>query len=168
MKKQVEFDITVDAKDMYDFLIRHFYGSFSGKFGLVLSIGALLFFFLGLGKRDLFQLTILLILGLLFTLVQPLQMKLKASAQIKANPMFSEPIHFLFDEKGMNVSQNGQKALLPWKDIRRVKESAHSIFVYVSSINANIIPKGKLEKEQLSDLKDMLREHLDKSVCHLR
>lgn len=167
MEKQVEFDITITAKDMYDFLMKHFYGSFSGKFGLVLSIGALIFFFIGLGKRDIFQLTILLVLGLLFTVVQPLQMKLKASAQIKANPMFQEPIHFLFDEKGMNVSQRGETALLPWQDIRRVKESKHSIFVYVSSINANIIPKEGLGEEQLAQLKEMLRGHLDKAVCHL-
>lgn len=168
MEKQVEFDAVIRSKDMYDFLMKHFYSTFSGIFGVVLSVGALVFFVLGLGKRDLFQLTILLALGLLFTVIQPLQMKLKAAAQVKTNPMMKEPIHFLFNEKGMTVSQKGEEAFLPWEEIRRIKESKHSVFVYMSTINANIIPKDQAGAENISLLKEIMKEHVDKAVYQLK
>jgi hypothetical protein len=166
MEEKVEFDVVLTAKDMYDFLLRHFYTSFSGIFGVIISVGALVFFFLGIGKRDLYQLLLLLILGLLFTVVQPLQMRARATAQIKANPMFLEPIHFLFDKEGMTVSQKGEKALLPWEDIRKVKESKRSLFIYATSINANIIPKEQAGDELLGLCK-LMQEKLPKSVCHI-
>lgn len=167
MEKKIEFDLMINSRDMYDFLMKHFYSSFSGIFGVVISLGALLFFFLGLGKRDWFQLTLLLVLALLFTVVQPLQMRLKAAAQIKASPMFKEPLHFLFDEKGMTVSQGGETALLPWNEVRRIKESKRSIFVYVSSINANIIPKAQIG-ERLEELKQFMKSHVDQTVYCLK
>lgn len=167
MEKQVEFDVTIGSKDMYDFLMRHFYSSFSGILGVVISVGALVLFFLGLGKRDLFQLALLLLLGLLFTVVQPVQMRLKAVGQIKANPMLKEPLHFLFNAKGMTVSQGRETASLPWEQVRRVKESKCSIFVYASSVNANIIPKAQVG-EKLGDLKQIMENCLDKSVCQLK
>jgi membrane-bound ClpP family serine protease len=167
MERKIEFDVVITSKDMYDFLLKHFYTSFSGIFGVIISVGALIFFFLGIGKRDIYQLLLLLILGLLFTVIQPLQMKGKAAAQIKANPMFLEPIHFLFDEEGMTVSQKEEKALLSWEDIRKVKESKRSFFIYATSINANIIPKAQAG-EELLQLRELIKERLPKSVCHIK
>lgn len=167
MEKQIEFDIKVEKNDMYDFLMSHFYSSFSGRFGIVLSIGALMVFFYGLGKAEMSKLILLLVLALLFTVVQPLQMKQKAAAQVKNNPLMQEPFHFVFDEKGMHVSQKKEKAFLAWKEVRQVKETKHSIFVYATSINANILPKEQLG-ENLEPLKALIKESVNKADCHLK
>lgn len=166
MEKRVEFDIKIETNDMYDFLMRHFYSNFSGKFGIVLSIGAMLAFFYGIGKAEMSKLILLVVLSLLFTVVQPLQMRQKAAAQVKKNPLMQEPFHFVFDKNGMSVSQKKEKASISWKEIRQVKESKRSIYVYVTSINANIIPKQQVG-EQLEALKEIIRENMDKSACHL-
>lgn len=166
MEKRVEFDIKIETNDMYDFLMRHFYSSFSGRFGIVLSIGAMIVFFYGIGKVEMSKLILLVILSLLFTVVQPLQMRQKAAAQVKKNPLMQEPFHFVFDENGMSVSQKKEKASIKWKEIRQVKESKRSIYVYVTSINANIIPKQQVG-DKLEALKELIRENMDKSVCHL-
>lgn len=164
---RVEFDITLGTKDMSDFLIKHFYGKFAGTFGLTLSAIALILLVAGIGKWGMYEMLVLLLIGLLFTVVQPLQLRTKAATQVKNNPLFKKPIHFAFDEKGITASQDGQSETLPWERVRQVRETSHSILIYISSVNANIIPK-KQAGDKLDALKQVIKENIDKSVCHLK
>ncbi|MEG1458865.1 MAG: YcxB family protein [Acetivibrio sp.] len=164
--KEVEFSTQVSKNDLYHFLMRHFYTSFSGIFGVILSLGALIAFFLELGKRDTFQLLVLLVMASLFTVIQPLQMRMKAAQQIKRNEVFKQPLHYLVDKKGITVSQNGESNTIEWKEIRKVVETKKAFFVYMTVMNANVIPKEQIGKN-VEEFKLLMKENLEKSVCKL-
>ena len=165
--KRVEFDLTLGVKDMADFLIKHFYSRFAGSFGIAMSGAALILFFMRIGKWGMYESVILLLVGSMFTIIQPIQLWMKASTQIKKNPFFKEPLHFVFDERGVTASQKDQFQTLPWERVRQVKETSRSILIYLSTVNANIIPKEQVG-DQLGTLKEIIRENMDKSVCRLK
>ncbi len=156
--REIEFDIKVGRKDLYDFLMRHFYTSFSGIFGIILSLGAFGWFFVELKNGDLMKLGLLLMMASLFTIIQPLQMKLKAAKQISSNPFFKEALHYRINEKGMTVSQNLEATTVEWNSIRKVVETKRAFYVYMTVMNANVIPKNQLAIEQVEVLQGLVKE----------
>lgn len=161
--KEIEFDTKVDRKDLYHFLMRHFYTSFSGIFGLILSLGAFIVFVVSIGKREPFQLLILIVMASLFTIVQPLQMLQKASYQIKKNPVFQQPLHYIVNEQGITVRQNGESSTIEWKEIRKIVETKQAFLVYMTSLNANVIPKDQME-EQSEMFRNIVKENMEKDT----
>lgn len=162
----VEFNTKVGEKELFHFLMQHFYMSFSGIFGLILSLGAFILFIFSIGNGEKLQLILLLVMSLLFTVVQPLQLKIKAKQQAKKNPVFQESLHYLVNDKGITLSQKQEKATLEWNAIRKVVETKKAFFVYMTVINANILPKDQIG-DMADPLRELLKENLDKSICKL-
>ncbi|MDK2808921.1 MAG: hypothetical protein PWP24_1658 [Clostridiales bacterium] len=159
--KEIQFDTKVGKKDLYHFLMRHFYTSFSGIFGIILSLGAFVFFLFNIGKREPYQLLILLVMSSLFTIVQPLQMLQKASMQIKRNPVFQESLHYQINEKGIRVSQNGESTTIEWDHLRKVVETGESFLVYMTVVNANVIPKRQMDGQEEA-FREIVKEKMEK------
>lgn len=167
MEKEIKLNIKIKSKDMFQFLMRHFYTHFSGIFGVILSVGALVIFFLSIGKREPMQLIILLVLSSLFTIIQPIQFWIKANQQVKLNPIFKEPLYYTMNQEGITVEQKEDNVLLPWQDIRSIVESKNAIFVYSSTVNAFILPKEQLGQDY-KDVVELMKANMDKSVCKLK
>lgn len=164
--KEIQFDTKVGKKDLYHFLMRHFYTSFSGIFGLVLSFVALIVFILSIGKREPFQLLILIVMASLFTIVQPLQMMQKASSQIKRNPVFQKPLHYVVNTQGISVSQNGESSTIEWKEIRKILETKKAFLVYMTSLNASVIPMEQIGEEK-ENFRNLVKENMQKGTYKL-
>lgn len=167
MEKEIKVSIKIQSSDMFHFLIKHFYSHFSGIFGVILSLGALVVFFLSIGKRQPMQLIILLIIASLFTVIQPLQFLLKANQQVKLNPMFKEPLLYTMNSEGVAVEQKDDKVILPWNDIRKIVESSKAIFIYSSTVNAFILPKEQMG-EDYTGVKEIIKEKASSSICKLK
>lgn len=163
----IEFETQVGRKDMFRFLMKHFYTRFSGIFGVVLSLGALVVFIQGIGKREPYQLGILLVMASLFTIVQPLQLWQKASMQIKHNPVFQKPLQYQINKEGITVSQEGEKTTLPWENVRRIVETKTMFLVYMSSINASIIPKEQM-KDNETKFREIVKASMEKRAYRLK
>lgn len=165
-RKEIKFNTQVGKKELYHFLMHHFYTSFSGIFGILLSLAAFVVLLLNIGKGEPFQLLILLIMASLFTILQPLQMLQKAEKQIKVNPVFQKPLHYVVNKRGICVSQNGEASTIEWNEIQRIVETKKAFFVYMNTMNANVIPK-----EQIMDVKDnfrkLVKENMDKGTYKL-
>lgn len=157
--KEIVFDTKVGERDLYHFLMRHFYTSFSGIFGVILSLAALILLIQGIGKRDILQLVVLFVMAALFTVVQPLQMKMKAAQQIKKNPIFQEFLHYVVNKKNITVSQKGESTTLEWQSVRKVVESKKAFYLYMTVMNANVIPKGQMEEETINQFRMIAKEN---------
>lgn len=167
MEKEIKMSIMIKSSDMFHFLVKHFYSHFSGIFGVILSLGAFVIFFLSIGKREPMQMIVLLVLALLFTVIQPLQFLIKANQQVKLNPMFKEPLLYTINSEGVTVEQKEDKVLLLWADIRNIVESSKAIFVYSSTVNAFILPKEQMG-EKCQGIKELIKENADKRICKLK
>lgn len=164
MEKEVEFSILLRVKDMFHFLIKHNYTSFAGLFGVFLSGSAWVWLLLSFPDNSAFKNVLLLIGGLLFTVVQPIQLYMKAAQQIKLNPMFQEPILYKMGNNGITVSQKNETLPIAWADVYKVVETKTSIILYLSTIHAYIFPKEQC-KEQQESILQIIKEYVDSNKC---
>ncbi len=167
MEKEIKLTIHIKTMDMFRFFMKHFYSSFSGIFGIVVSLGALVLLFFNIGKREPFQLLLLFVLASLFTVLQPMQFLMKAYQQVKLLPVYKDPIDYVLDDTGIHVKQHEETVDLLWEKIYKVTESGKGIYIYTSSIHSFIFPKNQMN-ENVESVKVLLKEKVEKDKYKLK
>ena len=158
----ISVDIKIGTKDMFYYFMHHNYASFSGLFGLFISFGALILLIVRFGQYDIPAKCLLLLVALLFTVIQPLQLLLKAAAQIKSTPMFWEPIRYTFREDGLELSQKDQSGVIDWAQIMKVVDTGRYLIIYITKMRAYIFPKNQIDK--LDEIRDIIKRGCNRSV----
>lgn len=146
-----EYSITISVKDMQGFVLRHTYKSISGWFGVIISLVALGMVCYGWNTYGNMEKTALIILALLFTVVQPIQLMFKARNQVRSQEMFKLPLIYNLCDEGIVVRQGEQKVSILWEDISKVVNTKKAVYIYTSPVSAFIFPK-----EQLGDIDEFL------------
>ncbi len=139
---KLEMDIKLEKKSLNRFLLYHNYVRFSGVAGVVISLAAAVVLAV---KWDFWtqpQRVMLLVLALLFTVLQPLILISKGRNQLSMEE-FKIPFHYSFDETGISISQKDQKQEFTWEDVRKIVFRKDSMYVYMSTVSAFIIPKDQ-------------------------
>ena len=144
----IEFDVNMKAGDLYDYMLRHTYSGFSGLFGSV--VGALM-----------------VIAGAILLAYLPWTLFLRSRQQALANPAFKEPLHYVLDDEGIHVSQNGTEEMQKWEDIRKAVSTNRSIIVYTSKVNACIFPRRDMG-EYTPQVIQVIETHLPSSKVKIR
>lgn len=164
MEKCIKFDVRVGVKELYFFLLHYNYVSVNGAISLLLSLVSLGVFVFRLQYEWSTANWFFLILGLLFTVVQPLLLLKMAVTQKIKNPSMNDPLEYELKEEGILLRQNDLEQLAPWDGIVKVIENKKQILVYTSRVNACIWPKTQLA-QQVEELKSYVSEHVDASLC---
>ncbi len=164
MEKETKLSIQIQPADMHHFLVHQNYTHFSGLFGVIISAAALIYLLLSFQTNEPSKNIILLLIGALFLVVQPLQLKLSSIQKVKAIPMFKEPLEYTLNDEGIKVQQKEEEAQITWQDVRKVIETRKSIFVYTSPISAFIFPKNQYS-EQYNVVKSIIKQHVKEEQC---
>lgn len=151
----IEFDVQIKAGDLYDYMLRHTYNGFSGIFGSL--VGALMVVGGVLANG-----VLLIIAGVVLLCYLPWTLFLKSRQQMLANPAFKQPLHYVLDEEGIEVSQGEEIQRQQWGDIWKAVSTGKSIIVYTSKVNACIFPKRDL-KDKTAQVIQVLSTHLPAS-----
>ena len=69
--REIDFDVDLDTNDLYSFMLRHTYSGISGIFGVIISLGSLVICALKYKELDRTAIAALIIIGLIFTVIQP-------------------------------------------------------------------------------------------------
>lgn len=154
---EVKVEVKLTKKEMFNFLLRHNSTTFGGICGIVLSIGALVMFFLNLGneKMSVSYKVALIAVALLFTVVQPIMLYFKAATQIKNSDAINKPMVYEFNKTGVTITQGEDSVTNKYEDITKVISTKVSVIIYVSKYRAFIIPKASIG-EDFETLKDLL------------
>ncbi len=152
-EREAPFDMTdsimckvkVRVKDMRHFLFRHNYSSLSGWFGVIISVVALGMAFVGREKYSELELGILLFLGLLFTVIRPIQIVFQARRQVKRQEMFNKPIEYHMCNDGIVIMQDDDYANVAWEGIMKLRITGKAVMIYTSPLMAFILPKDQME-----------------------
>lgn len=147
--KELEFDIDLTTGELYRFSMHHTYCSVSGIVGVLISLGSLVICAVRYRVLDRTAFIALLIIGCLFTIVQPIMLYQKAWKQKKQNEAINAVLHYSMSEDGIIVSQGEQEAKVHWYEIRKKVKTRSGLYLYMSPIRAFIFPK-----EQLADRYD--------------
>lgn len=142
-----EFDVQMDEKTLYDFLMSHNNMGSSGMIWVMLGVLALgLAVFSGNTTPITYRL-IYAVFGVLFIVYIPWDLKKRARKQLKMNPFYAKPIHYIVDEEGIHSAQDDKEATVPWINFSRVKITKHNVILYMRSRNACIFPKEVFGKD---------------------
>ena len=134
-----EFDFQMDEKTLGDFYTSSNMSGISGMLWPILgamSIG--MAFLAGEGTPMVYRGAYLLF-GLLFLFYIPMDLKKKAKKQLKTNPYYAEPIHYVLDEEGITTTQGENTATMSWDKFSKIKLTKRSIFLYMKNKNACVL-----------------------------
>lgn len=162
--EDIRFQVDLSVSELYMFSMRHTYFSASGIFGLLLSFGCLAACAVRYEVLDGSAKLALLIIGLLFTVVQPVMLYGKAFMQRMRNQDINAPLQYRVGEEGIEVSQGEQQVQVPWYDVRKMVQSKKAVYLYMSPVRAFIFPRkqcGERYDELIALIKQMLKKYED-------
>lgn len=159
--KQIAFNIDLKINDLYAFTMRHTYYSISGAFSLLISFGSLIACAVMFSTLSNSTRVVLLIVGLLFTVVQPIMLYLKCKKQIKVNESINAPLQYILSDDGICICQKDNSAEVKWYEIRKVVYAKKGIYLYMSPIRAFIFPEDQCGKDY-PKIKSMVAEQVSK------
>lgn len=169
-KKEYEglkFSVTVKSKNMTDFVLHHNYTSAQGWIGIIISIGALVYLCINFSSMNMTTRGVLLVIGLLFTVINPSMLILKAKKQVADNPTFKTPINYTLAEEALVIEQGEQQSVIGWDQLRLIKESKHVLIVYVTKVRAFIWPKDQID-QKYKEISDLLIQKMGVSRVRLK
>lgn len=134
-----EFDFQMDEKTLCDFYMRSNMGGIPSIFWPMLGCVAIVLAIISGGATPISYRLLYAIFGLLFIFYIPWDLKRKAKKQIKTNPYYAQPIHYVFDEEGITTIQGEQEASVAWSNFSKIKLTKKSVFLYMRNRNACVV-----------------------------
>lgn len=159
--EDIQVDSQISKKELFRFLMYHNYHRIIGIVGIIFSIACLGGAVWTFGSVKVTSTVLLLLLGALFTIYQPLMLYRKAVVQSR-HPVFSKAAHYLFDETGITVSQGENNAFIAWNDVWKVVGRKQEIYIFVDPVRANIISKSQAG-ERARQIMNVAKEHMSPS-----
>lgn len=171
--KQIAFKVDLKINDLYAFTMRHTYCSISGIFSLFISFGSLIACAVMFSDLSNSTRIVLVVVGLLFTVIQPAMLYLKCMKQIKMNQSINAPLQYILSDDGICVCQKENSVEVKWHEIRKVVHAKKGLYLYMSPVRAFIFPADQCGKDyeaiqfmvadQVAKYKDYMPEN-DESI----
>lgn len=155
-----ELDVHMNVSILYDYMLRHTYTSLQGLIATILGVMCILFFAKGAG-------VIYLVAGIIIIAYLPWNLFLSAKRQALNNEAFQKPLHYMFTDEGIYVSQGDALEMQKWSSMYQAVATARSIIVYTSRVNACVFPRADL-KNDTSVLLEIICRHMDPKKVKIR
>ncbi len=139
-----EFDFQMDEKTLGDFYKSHNTGGFLWPLIGVFAIGLAV---VSGGTTPVSYRLLYVLFGLLFIFYIPFDLKRKAKKQIKTNPYYAQPIHYILDEEGVTTIQGENEAKVTWDKFSKIKLTKTSMFLYMRNKNACVFSLNVFGKD---------------------
>lgn len=140
--------VKMTFKALYSYVLNTNYRSYAGVIGLVISFGAIGLLIANWSGFGTGQRAMLIIIGLVFTVINPLSLGFKTYQQLKLSPSHKIPLDYTFSSDGITVSQGEVTQLIQWDMICRIMLTKHMVAVYTSRIHAFVIPLTELGEDK--------------------
>lgn len=140
----IEFDITLDFKDMYRFNMYQAYSGFHGIFSIIIAVLVFALAIATYGEIELRNTVLYVVFGMIFLIYMPVSLYLRSKNSLKSSEVLQKPLHYAVDEKGFCVSQGEANAELLWEQIYKMVATKSNVLVYSNRINAYVIPRAQL------------------------
>lgn len=154
-----EFDVKMNRKRMFRFLMYHTYHGFSGLFGIVFGIAMLALGAVTLRDGGSYAGMLYLFFAFYFLLLQPVLLYLSAAKQVKLNPVYKEPITYIVDDGGITSRQNEQEAHIGWEQVVKAVSAGGNLLIYTGKNRSAVFPKECMG-EQAAAVEECIRKHL--------
>lgn len=157
----IEFDVTLESKDMYRFNMYQIYSGFHGIFSIVIAIAIFVVAGLTYGGVTLTYTVLYVLFGLLFLFYMPVTLWIRSKHSLAASEVLKNTLHYALDEEGVHVSQGEENALLPWNQIYKMIATKHNVLIYSSRTVAYVIPRDKMG-DRYQEVAELAKSKLEK------
>lgn len=159
--EEIKVESRISKKELFRFLLYHNYCRVIGIVGLVFSVACWIGAVWTFGNVKIGNTVLLLVLGALFTVYQPIMLYRKAVVQSR-HPVFSKPASYVINDKEIVVSQGEDSASITWNELWKVVGRKKDIYLFVDPVRANIIPKSQAGKNA-ERIMEVARKQMDPS-----
>ena len=159
--EEIRVESKIARSELFRFLLYHNYCRVIGIVGLIFSAACLAAAAWTFGSVKIGNTILLLLLGALFTIYQPLMLYRKAVVQSR-HPVFSKAAHYVMSDEGITGSQGEESASIRWDELWKVVGRRREIYLFVDPVRANIISKDQAG-EKAPQIMEMARKHLEPS-----
>ena len=143
-KESISFSVQMTAKEVFRFSFHHSYFKLAGLIGIIMSLTAIVILISCYSQLEDKNKAILLIVGLWFTILEPLTIWSRSNSQAKRNPAYKKALHYTMNGEGITVSQDEQSQSIAWERLMKIVETKYQYLVYSSKIHAFVFPKTAL------------------------
>lgn len=158
--KMIELDVKISSGDLYDYMLRHTYNSPAGVIGSAFAAVLIVFAFYT-------QTWAFIVLGVFLLLYLPWTLFVKSRRQVRSNPSFQNPLHYVLDDTGITISQGEESVQYPWEELYKAVSTGRSIIVYTSPVNATLFPKKQIEDKKACVI-EMISTHMPPDKVKIR
>lgn len=157
--KEITLHVNMNTKELFSFMMYHTYSSLYGLGGLAISIISFILLLMGYGKGDDSKLIILIIAALLFTVINPIILLVKAKGQKTSNPVYQNEMLYVLSDQGITVHAGNAQETVQWNKIQKWKKTKVVHMLYTTKINAILIPTASIKGQEL-EVEDCLKAHV--------
>lgn len=157
---RLEFDVNMTTSALYDYNMHHTYTSSAGIIGT--AFGALLLVLYMSNMQPAF-----LVAGVVVILYSPIALYMSAAKQVKLNPMYKKPLHYVMDDAGVTVSQDDNEVTVEWSQIYKATSTNQSLILYTGKTNAWVFPKKELG-ERRYDVIEAISTHVEPAKVKIK
>ena len=157
---QVEFDVQITDKELFDFQIYNAYHGTQGWASLVLSAVAVAMYCTKFGQVPITYSILYLVFAVVFALYVPVSLKLQSKAQYKRTKAFQNAMHYTLADECIILKAGEEEGQLPWNMVYKVVCSKKYLYIFGSRVNAYIIPLSVIEGKR-EDIKSVFTDKLE-------
>ena len=156
---KVEFNVKLTRKEMFSFLINNAYRKPMGVIMFIFGTGCFVVAGMTFEQMGLQSTLLLILLGSLYTIIQPIMLWRNAGRQIRRNPVYRNELCYSFDDDGITVSQEESVTKKGWDECYKASDYGKIVVIYITVNNGIILPKEAIGK-QYSDFVKLVAAHL--------
>lgn len=163
---KVEFDVKINAKDLFVFLLNNSYRKFTGVLMILFSLGCIGVAVYTWGDIPVPNTVLLCVLAAFYLVINPFILYSKAKRQVKNNDYFDKVLSYVVDDKGIAVYQGEDKAFIKWEEMWKAVRYGSVVVVYISTVRAFTLPIRCIG-DKYNDFVDVTKKGLG-NRCNLR
>lgn len=148
MEKSNKKTVNMTFKALYSFILNANIRNLAGILGLLMSISAIVLLVFKWDSMDSPKRVAYILIGLMFTVINPLLLAFKTFRQLKLSPSYKAPIEYNFTDEGITVSLGEQSMDIKWENICRIMKTNAMIAIFTSRVHAFVIPLSELGEDR--------------------
>ena len=171
--KELKLDVKMKVSDVWRYNVWVAYRTVFSKVLVAIGFGILGWFLYKLatntGRLDLFfaDNIIWLILIFFILLAKPFKIWNITATQMQS-PVFSGTTNYVFSKENIYLKVGELEDTVSWDTYIRIIETKKDFRFFVDAVQAQIIPKHNMSKEQIQALKTLIKETKSEGTYHLR
>ncbi len=141
MEQEIQLSVNMKTSYMYSFFFWHLHRSARGVIGVCISLIALVLFFMSLGGGGEWETrqVILLLIGLMFTIINPFLLWIRARKLVVLTPVYKEALTYTFRQDGFTIAQGDQEQFVEWGKVLKVCKTPTVLIIYTAKNAGSIL-----------------------------